>query len=281
MYTRHILLILLIGQLLFLACQAGDQSPIPENAASAKDGSAYQQVFEQEVPEPSPSSTLPDAPAAIEPVLIRTANCRMEVEDIEAEIDEVEHLVVQRKGYVANLAWRNSAEQREATLTLRVPAQHFSWTLDTLTKLGKTIDSQDITTQDVTEEYVDIQNRLGTKKVVRDRYDAILRGRAKTIEEILNTEKQLLQIQEEIEAKEGRLRYLSQRAMMSTITLELYEKVEVVTAQVSSWQEFRGQATDRLSYSVSIGKELLLGLFSIWPIVLLALWLYLRRKSIW
>ncbi|MEL6656304.1 MAG: DUF4349 domain-containing protein [Bacteroidota bacterium] len=283
MYTKYILFVLLASQLLFFACEAGEASPYPQNSDPTTGSSTHQQVLAQEVPDPAVPSTLLDESEMVEPVLIRTANCRMEVENIESEIDQVEHLLTPRQGYIANLTWRNSTQQREATLTLRVPAQHFSWTLDTLTKLGKVIDSQDINTQDVTEEYVDIQNRLDTKKVVRDRYEAILRGRAKTIDEILQTEKQLLQIQEEIEAKEGRLRYLSQRAVMSTITLELYEKVEVVVAQVevSGWQEFRGQAVDRLSYSIAVGKEILLGLLSIWPLVLLSLWFYLRRKSVW
>lgn len=127
---------------------------------------------------------------------------------------------------------------------------------------------------------MDVQSRLKTKKAVRDRYEEILRTKAKTVEEILLAEEQIRRLQEEIEAQEGRLRYLSQRSAMSTIQLELYEPLEEQAAN-PWWQRFGGEIGDSLSFSVAIVKNLFLGMLSIWPLLLLAGILIWRRKAIW
>lgn len=279
MYMRTFLVALLLGQTLLISCSSdGMYSAAPENAYDMEDDFAEEYSKDQ-------ATTTAQADASEEeplqqPVLLRTANSRMEVENIQGKVQHIESLLAQKSGYVANLEWRNYGNQEEAQLNLRIPARHFDWLLDTVASLAVEVNFQEINTRDVTEEYVDLQTRLKTKKAVRDRYEEILRTKAETVEDILKTEEKLRHIQEEIEAKEGRLRYLSQRAELSTISLQLYE-VHEESAGTPWWQDFGEDIGNSLAFSLNLIKQLFLGLLSLWPILLIIALLIWRRKKIW
>ena len=282
MFMRTFLLILFLGQALFTSCSSdGNYSHAPENAYAAEGD--YSDEYSKDQPAATttaqPGVTRQEKPPQ-PPVLLRTANSRMEVDDIQDKVQHIESLLAQKSGYVANLEWRNYGNQEEAQLNLRIPAKHFDWLLDTVAALAVEVNFQEVNTRDVTEEYVDLQTRLKTKKAVRDRYEEILRTKAETVEDILKTEEKLRRLQEEIEAKEGRLRYLSQRAELSTISLQLYEKYEA-TAGTPWWQDFGDDIGDSLAFSLNMIKGLFLGMISLWPVILLITWLIWRRKKIW
>ena len=80
--------------------------------------------------------------------------------------------------------------------------------MDSINNSVEFIDYENITTKDVTEEYIDLESRLNTKLEVKQRYESILRKQAKTVKDILATEEKLQIIQEEIESVQGRLKYL-------------------------------------------------------------------------
>ena len=58
-------------------------------------------------------------------------------------------------------------------------------------KVAKFIDYNNITSQDVTDEFVDLENRIRVKEEVKKRYEEILRSKTKTLTEVLNTERQI------------------------------------------------------------------------------------------
>jgi len=74
----------------------------------------------------------------------------------------------------------------------------------------------------VTEEFIDIQARIKTKKELENRYKELL-AKANTVEELLSIEKELGTLRTEIESIEGRLKYLQDRVSLSSLTIEYYE----------------------------------------------------------
>ena len=133
-----------------------------------------------------------------------------------------------------------------------------------LATLPERIDHKSVDARDVTEQYVDLRSRLQTKKKVAERYQELLR-KANNIKEILEVEERLRILQEEIEAKEGQLRYLTHQVSYSTIHLHLYEvqKYEYVPAKTPHY----GQ---KLLGALDGGWQMLLGLllviFRLWPL---------------
>ena len=66
---------------------------------------------------------------------------------------------------------------------------------------------KNISAKDVTEEYVDLKIRVGNKLAVLAQYKVILQ-KAISIEEILEVNEKIRRLEEEIESKKGRIRFL-------------------------------------------------------------------------
>jgi hypothetical protein len=100
-----------------------------------------------------------------------------------------------------------------------------------LKSLGEVSD-ESASGQDVTEEYVDLNSRLGNLEATRDRLRAFL-DQATTVEQALEVNEELRQIEEEIAVIQGRLQNLAQRAAYSTIDLTINPIIPTPTATPS------------------------------------------------
>lgn len=201
--------------------------------------------------------------------IIYTANARMQVDSLENSIQEIIAKTTAIGGFLSSQRIDDDTYQKTATLVLRIPVNGFSNQVNELLELGTFIDYQAMNSQDVSAEWIDLESRLATKREVRDRYIDILRKRAKKVEDILAAEDKIRVITEEIEAREGRLRYLSDQVKMSTFTLEVYQTQEVRTPPPAYVRHFGHEILDSLSNGLSFIKHLLLGVLSVWPLFLL------------
>ena len=130
---------------------------------------------------------------------------------------------------------------------------------------------KNITSTDVSEEYVDLQTRLATKLEVKQRYDAILRSKAKTVEDLLKAEDKIRVLQEEIEAAQGRLKFLSNKVALSTIQIDLYQTVTYTETPKTLTTPFGSRAKKSVSLGWEMVQSIFLGLLYIWPLLLIAL----------
>ena len=137
-------------------------------------------------------------------------------------------------------------------------------------KQARYVNFRDIKTEDVSKQFVDLESRLKTKREVEQRYMEILRKKAGTIEELLNAEKQIGELQEEIEATISRINYLKDEVRYSTINLEFYQTIAVEMTNASA--NTAGQ--DMKEALVSGWNGLLAGVIGalyLWPILLVGL----------
>jgi len=234
--------------------------------------------------QPQPSQPLPAGqpePVKIPRQIIKTANYRIQVKDVNASAKQANLLATKHGGYVSDSELTNSSYEITNSLTIRVPAPRFDSLLDELGSEAIFTQYKRINSQDVTEEYVDITTRLKTKIAVRDRYVDILRTKAKTVKDVLDAEEQIRIIQEEIEAKEGRLRYLKDQVGMSTIRLELYQSIEYRPEPNVFHESFWSKLGTGLKNGWELMQGLVIGLVSIWPLVLLFVLFLWKRRWIW
>jgi len=106
-----------------------------------------------------------------------------------------------------------------ANLTIKVPVDAFGDALQRLRDLGKSV-QESISTQEVTEEYVDLDAQVRNLEATEQQYVRLL-DRAQRIEEILPLQQRLQDVRSQIERLRGRMNLLQRRTDLSTITLTL------------------------------------------------------------
>ena len=205
--------------------------------------------------------TLPGTSAAALPVdamLIRTGNASIEVRSLTPAIDQVRALAGQMGGFVANTSIQAGNERlRSASIELRIPNDRFDAAVSGLNGLGK-LETVQISTEDVGEQYTDIEARVTNAHRLEDRLIDVLAHRPGKLQDILAVERELARVREEIERYEGRLRFLKSRAATSRMTLSIHEPVPVieptgqsplVDAVRQAWGRFLGLVTLAIGWS--------------------------------
>lgn len=147
---------------------------------------------------------------------VLTATQKVTVKDVEAAARQAEAIAQKSGGHVQSQSVR---EQEHAYLALRVPGPQLRPALDSLAALGAE-DSRSLSSQDVTEQYVDTEARLKNAIALRDRLKALL-GQAKDVKDILEIERELTRVQSEIDSMEGRLKKLKGQLDLAQIDLTL------------------------------------------------------------
>jgi len=208
----------------------------------------------------SAGSTQPTAIPQVTQQIIREGQASFETTDLKKTKTWIESLVRRHKAYTSNDQQYKGSDRIEQRVTLRIPADRFDAFLGDLEKGVVRFDSKSITATDVTEEFIDISQRLKVKKATEERYIALL-AKAASVRDVLETEKYISEVRSEIESLEGRLKYLRNRIGLSTLTLTFYQlKPEM--------QGF----TSRFGLAFSEGWNnfltFLLGLISLWPFLL-------------
>lgn len=162
--------------------------------------------------------------APIERKLIREGSLSFETDDLMGAQRDLDSLIKRYKGYVTADQSFHTYGRESRSLTVRVPADNFDALVTAIGRVAQRIDQRDIRTQDVTEEFVDVEARLRTKKELESRYLKLL-DRAANVEEILAIEQQIGALRADIEATEGRLRYLSNQSDLSTLNISYYRPI--------------------------------------------------------
>jgi len=203
--------------------------------------------------------------------IIKNATSKIKVKNVEKATQLAKNTARKYDGYVSDERFTNTNTTKENRFTIRIPKDHFDTVLNQICELSEFVEYKNVSTIDVTEEYIDISSRLKTRLEVKERYENILRTSAKTVEDILLAEDKLNELQEEIESTQARLNYLGNKVSYSTIQLDMYETVIPKKEPETYEPGFFDNAQEGLSFGWSLIKGLILIVFYIWPLIVLGL----------
>jgi hypothetical protein len=162
--------------------------------------------------------------------LIKTADARIEVKNYKDSKKEIDSIVKQSNAYISSENESKYETRIQNRITIRTPSDNFDSLLNKLLVTAHRIEAKSIEVKDVTEEYIDVEARLKSKKQLEERYLTLLQ-QAKNVKDILEIESNLNKIREEIESKQGRLNYLQNQIALSTITLTYFKELPVPLTQ--------------------------------------------------
>jgi len=162
-------------------------------------------------------------PDAINKKLIKDGNMRIETKDLQASKQRMDGLLKQYNGYYESENLDNNDVETSYNLKIRLPALSFEALIGALENGEDEVKSKYIQARDVTEEYIDVESRLNNERAYLERYKALL-AKASTVKDILAIEESIRTIQEEIESREGWLKYLNDQIAFSTLDVQLLKK---------------------------------------------------------
>lgn len=201
-----------------------------------------------------------DQPDPLTRKLIKEGNIAFETTDLIQTRRRIEQAIKKHNGYISSENENNLSGSLSCTLIIRIPAKQFDVFISDVTKGIKKFDTKDIQVKDVTEEFVDIQARLKTKRELEQRYLKLL-DRANKVTEILEIEKQIGDLRADIEGTEGRLQYLNNQSVYSTISVTYYKSIPKQTAFTNKFKEGFSNGWQNFMW-------FLVGLVNMWPFLL-------------
>jgi hypothetical protein len=219
--------------------------------------------------------------------IIRNATLVIETDDPAAAQRKVGAIAETNGGFVVTSEFKTSASQLDAVtvnVILRVPASVFEATITAVRAAGGKVLEENVSGKDVTEEYIDLEARLKTKKALEAQFLEIMK-QARKVSDALEVQTEIANVRTEIEQIEGRRRFLENQSSLSTITVTFSTPAPVVTATATG---FGHSVKEAFGEGADLAVAIVLGLIRIVivmiPVVVLILlpigWLgrYLLRK---
>ncbi len=223
---------LLLIALMALGCGGEDQSvPAEGNMAGELsdriDPSGA--TTDPGVGQPLPSSD------TLQRKIIYTADVELVVEEFNSIPSKVETLVEEFEGYVAGSTVTGApGRPRSGQWTIRVPVRRYGKFLTAVQKLGE-VHRVSSDSKDVSEEYYDLEARIGNKEKQETRLLELLADATGKLEEVLSVERELARVREEIERMEGRVRVLNDLTSLTTVELTINEIKDYVPEEAPTY----------------------------------------------
>ncbi|MDQ3855051.1 MAG: DUF4349 domain-containing protein, partial [Chloroflexota bacterium] len=220
---------------------SGQTAKVSSAATSASGGAGRSALGEAQAPGAQPQSagdsglqtpgdtdTATDAGSTVGRMVVQSASLSVEVDDVKASLSQAQQLASSLGGVVQSSNTRQEGENLVADLTIAVPAERFTAALKALREMSKEVVSETVQGQDVTEEYVDLQSRARNLEATEKSLITLM-GRATTVGDVLNVQRELTRVQGELEQLQGRMQYLKTKSDSSTITVSLRPVVAPAT----------------------------------------------------
>ncbi len=249
-------------------------------AACTQQGSSEKgayQMADARAEQPAPARSQADIP--VERKLIKEGDIEFETTDLETTRKRIVRAVEESGGYIAADRAGNYDTRQSQTFVVRIPAPQFDSFIEIIIAGVDLVDAKNIQVRDVTEEYLDVQARLKTKKELEARYIDLL-PQAKSVADILAIEREMNDLRADIESIEGRLQYLENRIAFSTLTVTFYERVPAPTNFARKFRNGFREGWENFIwffvFLIRIWPFLILGVVGIW---LLSRWRKKRNKG--
>ncbi len=212
---------------------------------------------------PVPQELLKDDNLNVENKVIKTGSLSLIVDDAVESAVAIRAIAETKKGFVETSSIN---EQPDGThfgyVNLRMPSDVFEASMKELKDLAVVVESEGVSGQDVTQQYIDLSARLKNAKAEEARYVEILRS-ATTVTDMLQIEQALAGVRGTIESLTGQIQYFENQTDMSTISVTLSEEPAIVIGGkiFRPWTNVKAAA----QAVVSIGQWLVIAI--IWVVI--------------
>ena len=236
-FLRKTIVIAAVGA--FLSCSAAGQTET--ESAVAEEYSAGFAADAAAAPMMKAMRSANQSDSVPERKIVYRADLTIETMDLVGTREKILNLMETENGILEY----NEQNEQQFYLSLKIPAEKFEEFLNEAKAVGRVIYSS-ISANDVTEQYIDTETRLASKRALLEKYQSYL-PQAKDLKEILEVEAQINSVTTELEQWEGRLQRLEKEVAYSSVSVRL---------KLPTYVEKEDDAKTIADLFLSIGKNL-------------------------
>ncbi|MGM8365029.1 DUF4349 domain-containing protein [Virgibacillus sp. W0181] len=254
---------------------ANSSSEIGVEMKEEMDHSSEEQATEDAAKNTAEQSEVESEVTQTDRMIIHQAQLHVEVKSVEQARGNIEKKVNAYGGYIVEAnVYRGQDDEVSGHMTVRIPEKHFQAFLNDAEEEAAEVLERSVTGQDVTEQYVDLESRLKSKRAVEERLLELMEGAEKT-EDLLKISSELADVQEEIEVIVGKMNYLENQTDYSTVNIELYEnqvKIPNVDGEkLDTWEKTKKQLATSSNFILAAGSGLIIFIVGNLPVILIVL----------
>jgi hypothetical protein len=283
---------LVVNLLVFSGCSAGSKSagesrpdynakssipaaPAASTGASAPEASARMIKGQTEDSSLSKADNAQAASEAIERKIIRNGKLTIETDSPTSGQSKITSIAESLGGFVITSEFKQggTSASESVIITVRVPATQFNEALEKIRTTGNQVLDENVTGQDVTEEFLDLEARIKTKKALEAQFLEIMK-QAKNVSDALEVQTEISNVRTEIERMEGRKRFLQNQASLSTITITLKTPPPIIVS--TSTSKFGQSIKQAFAEGIDLAALIVLGLIRLIIVLIpIALFIFL------
>lgn len=209
----------------------------------------------------------------LERKVIYTANLEIEVKSYQETTNTIQTQVEKLQGYIVESTMFEDPENasKHGQITVRIPVEKFSEFIKFVEAGSSKVLESSTSGQDVTEEYVDLDSRLQSKRVVEKRLLAFMEEAEKT-EDLLKISNDLAKVQEEIEEITGRMKYLQNKSDLATVSIYMRENNVTLTGtgkdNLNTWEQTKKQFMKSINFIIHTFSSIFVFLIGNLPVLL-------------
>ncbi len=269
MNAKILCFMLLLCGLLLSGCAPAATAVPPQSAASTSNGGADTPLPAEATIVPGPTDNPTDATQRL---VIKNASLEIVVDNPDQAVRTIMDMAQAMGGFVVNSSTfkvngSSGTEVPQAKITVRVPAQRLDEALKGIHALVKNavtdISNENITGQDVTDSYVDLNSRLINLQAAEKQLQQILQTQTKT-DDALAVFRELTNIRQQIETTLGKMKFYEQSSSLSSIDVEIRATDSIAPIAIGGWEPV-GIMRDAVQSLIEAGK--FLATMLIWGIV--------------
>jgi hypothetical protein len=272
-----------------------NSTPVPENT-SGKTGKMEESEFQEQTLKKDSkndaginmlTTTLKEKEIDVSKrMVVKSGTLSLEVENFDESEKRVSEIAKNQSGFIANSnSAVNASGKKSGTIVIKVPVDKYDALINEISAAGK-VATKNITSSDVTEEYIDLESRAKTQKELEQRLLKLLSEKTARLVDIVEVEEKLAAVRQKIESIEGKMKLLTTQASYSTLAVSIFEPTLLQTSSGGGFFYELGQGIKKgLNGMTQILSGLLAIIIALLPVIVfvaLVIWIILkivRRKA--
>ena len=201
-------------------------------------------------------------------MIVRNGDMSLVVADVTQALQAITQLAAGYNGYVVSSSVSGEEEGMQGWISIRVPDEKFDQAFAGLRQLAVRVESENTNSQDVTEEYIDLEARLKNAEATEQEF-LVLLDKATDVEDILKIYESLSRVRQDIEQIKGRMQYLERTSSMSQISVSLTPEFSAKPPVPPGWNALE---IFKSAFRGLVITGQVLAVIAIWLLIFIPIW---------